>query len=698
MSPAPACNPLHAARECQLRTALFVAAVLSGAATLIYQLAWVRELTIWIGATYPAISVVMASFMLGLGGGAVLGGALADRVARPARTYGLVELAVVGYALLFPMLAAGVGRVELSTGVGPVSWRALVAAVTLLPGTALMGMTFPLLSKALHAEDQARHVPWLYSANTAGAAVGCVLGGLVLPFAVGIPWTVAVAASLNLTAAALAFRGARDVRPAPLETGPRPPRLLLALAFLSGLLVLAAEFFWTRSILQLNHGAFETFVLEPADLITAVVALVLLGSAIGGVLCSRLGDWSTGRAAHGLAWIYAGVAVSSLAILEYPAAVLLDLGRPIAQWPAHVLPVRLALIVGPSILLGLSFPLLARLYAGAWAGHGRRMGLVWMFNSVGAMLGSLLAGWWGLGRVGAGVGLVLCSSLAVCLAAACAILAERPRRRELLTPVLAGSAVVALVAAFVPLGPGQSHRLSTDREVRATWESWEATTVVVADISGKKERLILETNGRMIPNTRRSELMIHHVLQAAAGVRSALVIGFGTGGMAEALLLMPGVERLVIVELDGSQVQAAPWFGTEGLLLDPRVSFVADDALHYLAVSEERFDVLVIDGWGPRLTPTLYTAEFHERALERLTDNGVVAAKMMNLEGASMRKVVDGFRCTYPHSYQAKRPTMLLGSKRPLVGFASVAQADACDPLRHLYPFRLRERRAGREG
>src|SRR5437867_3093226 len=66
----------------------------SGASGLIYQIAWVRLLSLTFGVTIYAVSVVVATFMAGLALGSFLGGRLADRVRIPVLWYGAIEFAI----------------------------------------------------------------------------------------------------------------------------------------------------------------------------------------------------------------------------------------------------------------------------------------------------------------------------------------------------------------------------------------------------------------------------------------------------------------------------------------------------------------------------------------------------------------------------------------------------------------------------
>ncbi|HEV3012682.1 MAG TPA: hypothetical protein VG499_05360, partial [Actinomycetota bacterium] len=85
-----------------LRGAVLALFVASGAAGLVYQVVWSRELVLVFGNTTQAVATIVTAFMAGLGFGSLAGGRLADTSLRPLRLYGLVELAVAAMATLLP--------------------------------------------------------------------------------------------------------------------------------------------------------------------------------------------------------------------------------------------------------------------------------------------------------------------------------------------------------------------------------------------------------------------------------------------------------------------------------------------------------------------------------------------------------------------------------------------------------------------
>src|SRR5207245_6619878 len=88
---------------------LLLACLLSGAAALVYQVLWTRQLTLVLGHTVAAVSTVLATFMAGLALGSALAARGVGRVppALRSRAYALVELGIAGAALLFPFFLRG---------------------------------------------------------------------------------------------------------------------------------------------------------------------------------------------------------------------------------------------------------------------------------------------------------------------------------------------------------------------------------------------------------------------------------------------------------------------------------------------------------------------------------------------------------------------------------------------------------------
>ena len=180
---------------------------LSGAAALVYQVVWVRSLTLVFGGSHLAVTAVLSIFMGGLAIGGYVVGRRVDRVEKPLRLYGLLELGIAASALVFAGLmriypsiyvALAQGRDEAAIYLTIV--RMLFSVVALIVPTILMGGTLPVLSRFVSRQPEhlRSHLSFLYGFNTLGAVFGALLAGFVLLRLYAVSTTLYLAVATNV--------------------------------------------------------------------------------------------------------------------------------------------------------------------------------------------------------------------------------------------------------------------------------------------------------------------------------------------------------------------------------------------------------------------------------------------------------------------------------------------------------------------
>jgi spermidine synthase len=195
-------------------------AMLAGFSALLYEVAWFRLMALILGASAYAFSVMLFSFLLGIGSGGWLGGPLSDRLyAKGKLSRVLLGLAVLEAGIAILTWAAMYLYAELPwlfvvvydhMAISPLflwAGKLFLAMAVMVPPAFLMGLAFPLMVRAAAGESLAlgKPVGRLYGWNTVGAIFGAGLGGLVF-----LPWlfvrgTVILAITVNVFAAALAW-------------------------------------------------------------------------------------------------------------------------------------------------------------------------------------------------------------------------------------------------------------------------------------------------------------------------------------------------------------------------------------------------------------------------------------------------------------------------------------------------------------
>jgi spermidine synthase len=627
--------------------ALFVA---SGAAGLIYQVVWSRELVLVFGNTTQAVATIVTAFMAGLGFGSLLGGRLADTSPRPLRLYGLVELAVAAMAAMLPFAFNGLA--ELYRGIWPslverpgqlAGVRFGLALAAVAPATFLMGMTLPLLTRYLvrSLDEAGARLGELYAANTIGAMAGTLLGGFVLIELLGLRLTSYVAVALNLAAGtgalllsrrwetgtgdgrAAAARRERPARPeVPRAFRPRR-RAVLAATFVSGFVSLALEVLWTRMLAEGTGSSIYIF--------TTILAIFLLGIAVGSFLYRRFSR-PGGERLGTLGLCLAGVGVLA------QATVVLGSGMV-----GHVpFVVRTVVVLLPAtILMGYAFPLAGRLATPSAEAAGGSVGLLYAANTGGSILGSFGAAFVLAGTLGTNGSILLLGGLnlltGAVLFAADPVGRTHPGpdpapasrgRARLVAAGLAGLAVLGLVASSLDL---PVTRTRTENELRrtglpVTHAEDELATVDTVGGPAKGRRLLVGGVG-MTSLTVDTKLMGYLSKALRPDARDFLVIAFGMGGTYRSGLQI-GL-RTDAVELSPTVPSRMPVFFPEDadrFLDHPQGRVIVSDGRNYVRLSRETYDLVAVDPAPPIESAgsvVLYTREFLTEGKARLRSGGV---------------------------------------------------------------------------
>jgi predicted membrane-bound spermidine synthase len=194
---------------------LLFALFCSGAAALIYQIAWIRPIGIVFHSTLYLVAVVTTAFMVGLGAGSLYAGSLSKSPRPPLLFYALFEIGIGLYGLLILeifTLLPDINQKLLSISDPSRYHLNLFISILLILGlpTAMMGATFSFVVAANREESSGRSVGGIYAANNLGAIVGVLAAGhFLVPF-LGIKGTTLVAVALNLAAGAIGLWWIRE--------------------------------------------------------------------------------------------------------------------------------------------------------------------------------------------------------------------------------------------------------------------------------------------------------------------------------------------------------------------------------------------------------------------------------------------------------------------------------------------------------
>jgi spermidine synthase len=242
-------------------------AAISGFVTISTQVAWTRVLTMIIGSSTYAFSIVVALFLLGLAAGAY-SVARKKSAANLPRSIMNVEIGVAVTLLVSiwmtnatPNLLIELGtRLEIGSWLGLLMLQMLIAALLILFPAILMGMVMPLVlvwaSKA-GGDSSVRLVGRSYAINTLGAIAGAFCTGFILIPKMSTRFTILFAASLSIVLAGLAYIHTRERERAGGDPDLRRSLTVGATAALIALLFIIAP---KMKLADLSIGAYDSLV------------------------------------------------------------------------------------------------------------------------------------------------------------------------------------------------------------------------------------------------------------------------------------------------------------------------------------------------------------------------------------------------------------------------------------------------------
>ena len=629
------------------RWPVVVVFVLSGAAALVYEVVWARQLVLVFGNTTQAVSVILTGYFGGMAIGSYVGGKLADRVGAPLLLYGVLELMVAVVAVATPTTfllvheayRGAYGTLQ-SNPMGLTLIRFLLCLLALGPATLLMGATLPTLTRYLTRYGGRLNAAFgrLYAANTFGAVLGTLLSGLVLIELLGLTGSVQVGASCSALAGLIAlalharWRSQRST-PAPPDRGTATsdqalredadrdvgrPLLALVIAFVSGLTSLGYQTLWTRLLASGTGNLTYVF--------TIILAVFLIGLALGAALYNDLR-----RRIRDLIKILA--LVQALTALLALAGLLLVIAHPPATTDLNVLVnslglSALAVVLPTTAVMGFTLPLTTGLLGSRDSQVGADTGRLLAANTLGAILGTFGVPFLLIPLLGSPGSVAAIALLNAGAALGLGLLSRggRPLARLGLTGIsLLACAVAALCMVLGGLVDPTVVRVEASGGTIWASAEDEIASVQAGMLDGQPQLWVTGTS--MTSLTIDVRLMPLLPLMIRPHSRSLLAIAFGMGS-AYREGLRAGL-RTDAVELVPSVPAMIKYFYADGqqVLSNPLGHIIIDDGRNYVDLTDRSYDIIVVDPPPPPQSSgasVISSLEFYEAAARRLTPDGVM--------------------------------------------------------------------------
>ncbi|MBA2719594.1 MAG: fused MFS/spermidine synthase [Chloroflexi bacterium] len=676
-------------RHPRLVLAIFI---LSGAAGLMYEVVWSRQLVLVFGNTTQAVSTILTGFFGGMAVGSFLGGRLADRVRSPLRLYGIIEVVLVVVVLLTPVTFRLLH--ELYRGIYPAIegqpivlalLRFALAILALAPATVLMGATLPALTRQLSRDKHlSAAFGRLYAANTLGAIFGTLAAGLVLIELAGLTGTLVIAAACSAVAGAVALvlsRGPGAVDPLPtvaraqeaLATAvasSRRPTLALVLAFVSGLTSLGYQVLWTR-LLSSGTGN-STYVF------TLILAMFLIGITIGALIFNA----NRRRIRQPVALI--AMAQALVAAIAFVGLVLV-IGKPGPIDPGNAFESAQA-ILGPIILvvlpativMGFTFPAASTLLGDDPDRIAANAGRLLAANTAGSITATFAIPFFVIPAVGSPNAVALLALVNV--ATAIALVASRagarsvsPNRR-LATGLAAAVVAVAIVAGLARPGTIVDPSVARIHERKAQLFESQEDEIASVQAGATATQQLWVTGTAMTLLTVDAKLMPILPLVLRPESQSAATVAFGMGSAFRGALIA-GMKTEGI-ELVPTVPKMFHWFYPDAgkFLADPNGEIIVTDGRNHIELTTETYDIIVTDPPPPIFSSgasVISSLEYYQAGHARLNPAGIMMQWVPY--GATIDEFkahVRTFKSVFPHVTMLFGPggygLYMMGSDQPM--------------------------------
>ena len=650
------------------RVALFAGVLfLSGIGALIFETLWLRLSGLAFGNSIWSAALILSSFMAGLALGNGLAASWTIRRWRPLYFYGVLEILVAFFGCTIVFVLPLVG--EWMRPAWQMLWnyqptllglRFILSFLVLLVPTTAMGLTLPVIIEdpALRRTNFGYAIGLLYGSNTLGAVAGALVGEAYLISAFGLQGTALVAGLINSVAAVGALvltrldSGAmreavpsltRDSVRFPLRWDPRYqlPFRLLFVSFGTGCILLALEVIWFRFL--------RLYLPSSPTAFAVMLAVVLAGIGSGGIVAGTIHRRSTRRQ-------YLLPVLLLLAAISVLLSYLLFPGQFIPT-PTGVFDLRWWQIALLSLALMflvafVSGTLFASTVAEVQASVRDRMnctGITTLFNTTGAAIGPMLATFVLLPRLGYQLSIILCATAYALLSILVTEGSVFSRVRRFSAPALGVVglwAAIILILTIFPYRRSEIHFEHASRvherdnqgqvvahvvkRIEGTSDTWQ---LLRRDLFGQPYYYRLLANAFSMSatnprNQRYMRLFAYLPLAFRPQSQDVLLLCYGCGVTADALLHGPNVRRMDIVDISKEVFALADSYSGinyQNPLRDPRVNAIVQDGRFFLQASPRQYDVISGEPPPPKVAGSvnLYTEEFFSLMRDRLKEGGI---------------------------------------------------------------------------
>ena len=645
--------------------------MLSGMCGLMYQILWTRLFSFVLGNTYVAISIIVASFMFGLFLGSWLIGKYMERVRNALKLYASLEISIGLYAffllfifgvitLIFNFTHSVFQGIELIN----LAVKFFLTLILIVIPTSAMGATLPLAVQYFTKNKQSfgDNISLFYAINTIGGAIGVLIAGFYLIEFLGIREGIMITAFLNLAIGVIVLtfskkpvieesntkkivvkektedhiihhskKSKQKIKTAKSKSQSEYKILLLITAGLSGFSALAYEIIWTRGL--------KFLILNTTYGFASILFVFLLGIAIGSLIAKKMNRNTEKQIyIYGILQIALGLLSLLTIYLLYSFAytdnfqntlnkILYDYSYSWEWGIAAFILTAIIIYMIPSLIMGILFPLLNNLYfKKVFNKAGKTVSSIYAINTIGAILGSLSAGFILIPAFGLKISIYIISITNLLIGFVFIFKSGLKLR-----PVILFSLPVLLFVFYLS---GEGKYLLGNKEKKTDYVLfYEEGLMATVKVYERGKARYMSIDGITIASTGRSlmqkeKLIAHLPFFLKQNAYDVLAVGLASGISVGSMTLHNNVKQIDCVELIKPVFSAAKYFSNYNFNIfnNDKVQLIYDDIYSYLIYSDKKYDIISSDGKLGTLhsgNTIMLSTDYYQLCKEHLKDDGV---------------------------------------------------------------------------
>jgi len=706
-----------------IKTILAIIFIVSGITGLIYQIVWFKYLSLFLGNTTYAQMTVLAAFLGGLALGNYFLGKRADAISNPVKVYALLELFIGVYCFSYPFLSSLVGNsfLQIASQLNLSSQNILfsvlrffVATTLLLLPTIAMGGTLPVLSKYFvsNLNGSGKDIALLYFLNSFGAVIGVLFAGFILIKEFGLATTCYIAAILNVLIGIFGFILSLVIKNVSSENDPpikesassnpteylsiKIIKIVMLVSCLSGMAALLYEMVWTRLLINFFGSSTYSF--------SIMLAAFILGITIGSWILTQASLTKFNKIKI-LTFSQTAIGLTTMAVLLFYERL------PYVLWKASAIFSKTpqsfeiflfveflicgALILLPTIFMGISLPAAAEAVSIEKNGIGSAVGKIFSVNTIGTVLGVIITGlvfipYFGIKKtfeIGIAINFLssiillwsynlfkirtkfIFSFLCLCSFFIYAAMFSNWNRSVI------SSGVFKSFSSSPPASYADFLKTASNEKIIFYEEGVNATVAVTQSLSDSTLKSLI-INGKPDASTyfdMPTQVLLGQIpMMLHPNPKKVFVVGFGSGTTIGSILTHP-VEKVICAEISKEVINAASFFTKENnnCSNDKRLSLINEDALTLLKLSKDKYDVIISEPSNPWIAGigTLFSKEYFQKCLDRMNDDGIMVQwfHVYDTDDSIVQLVLNTFSSVFPYAQiwnSVSNDIILVGSKK----------------------------------